>query len=418
MEEFQLEVKNDLTMKLLHYFVTIEGYNPVILRGVTDEIWLEKVDSEYKFIRIVSKPIKNQEQYEEDINKSNKIRQRLAIKTFSIEARLINIYIDLNKKININQTKKITIVAPLTHNKFNQQKNLVREFGNIDKQLEHKETGKDLFIKITNDINIKNRESLKQNNEIFKPKKPYATYTIITINILIFLAMELFGYGSTNTLTLLEYGAIYTPLVRAGDYYRLFTSIFLHIGIVHLFFNNYALYLIGKQVETFYGHIKFLIIYIFSGLLGSLLSITFNTGISAGASGAIFGLLGATLYFGYHYRMFLQNFLKKQIIPVILINLAIGFMISGINNYAHIGGLIGGIVISMIVGIKYKTKKFEQINALAASIILIGFLGYLSFFYNDVYRNKEFDNTIIEYYKITNQPEKAETYEAKVTKFD
>ena len=112
--------------------------------------------------------------------------------------------------------------------------------------------------------------------------------------------------------------------------------------------------------------------------MGSLLSITIKGGtISIGASGAIFGLMGSLLYFGYHYRLYLSNTLTTQIVPVILINLFLGFSMNGIDNAAHIGGLIGGYLATMIVGIKYKSTKRETINGLIVYSLLIAFLVYV-----------------------------------------
>lgn len=106
-----------------------------------------------------------------------------------------------------------------------------------------------------------------------------------------------FGKGSYDNLTLLKFGANLDILVKNGDYYRLLTCAFLHIGIMHLLLNMYALYVIGPQVESFYGKFKFIIIYIISAISGSMLFIAFSHNvISAGASGAIFGLLGSLLY--------------------------------------------------------------------------------------------------------------------------
>ena len=105
----------------------------------------------------------------------------------------------------------------------------------------------------------------------------------------------------------------------------------------------------------------------------------FTDGISAGASGAIFGLLGSMLYFGYHYRVYLEGVLKSQIIPLIVANLLIGFLGSGIDNAAHIGGLVGGVLISMAVGVKYKSTNSEKTNGIVMSIILFAFLVYMAF---------------------------------------
>lgn len=143
----------------------------------------------------------------------------------------------------------------------------------------------------------------------------------------------------------------------------------------------YSLYIIGPQLESFFGKIKFITIYIISGICGNLLSMLFlaDNNVSVGASGAIFGLMGALVYFGYHYRVYLGGVIKSQIIPLIVINLLIGYLSSGINNIAHIGGLIGGILISIAVGVKYKSNTSDRINGIVMSTIFIGFLIYMIF---------------------------------------
>ena len=112
------------------------------------------------------------------------------------------------------------------------------------------------------------------------------------------------------------------------ELFRLISSIFLHGGIFHLLCNMYSLYILGPQLESFFGKTKFVVIYIISGVIGNLLSMTFlqDGVVSVGASGAIFGLLGALLYFGYHYRVYLGGVIKSQILPILFINLAIGFL--------------------------------------------------------------------------------------------
>ena len=107
------------------------------------------------------------------------------------------------------------------------------------------------------------------------------------------------------------------------------------------------------------------------------MSIVFSGNVSAGASGAIFGLLGSLLYFGYNYRVYLGSVLKSQIIPLIILNLGLGFFIGGIDNAAHIGGLIGGALATIAVGLKHKTSTFERINGVIILLIYIVFLGYM-----------------------------------------
>jgi rhomboid protease GluP len=192
--------------------------------------------------------------------------------------------------------------------------------------------------------------------------------------------MYILGKGSTDTNTLLSFGANYGPLVKTGEVYRLLTSAFLHIGLVHLLFNMYALYVVGSQLENFLGKWKVLIVYLVSAITGGMLSIVFSTSISAGASGAIFGLLGSLLYFGYHYRVYLGNVLIKQIIPLIILNIAMGFLLPGVDNAAHIGGLVGGLLITMALGVNEKSTKLERINGLIVLILYIAFMSFMIFF--------------------------------------
>ncbi|MCR4661785.1 MAG: rhomboid family intramembrane serine protease, partial [Clostridia bacterium] len=176
---------------------------------------------------------------------------------------------------------------------------------------------------------------------------------------------------------LVKFGALHKLLVLDGEIYRLITSMFLHIGVIHLLFNIYVLYVIGSQIENFYGKVKYLIIYFISGIIGGLFSCVLSNSLSAGASGAIFGLLGSLLYFGYNYRVFLGNVLKSQIIPLIIINLGLDLLMPNIDIWAHIGGLIGGFLISMAVGVKYKSTKQDKINGIILTTILTSFMIFL-----------------------------------------
>ena len=144
----------------------------------------------------------------------------------------------------------------------------------------------------------------------------------------------------------------------------------------------YALYVLGIQLENFFGKTRFAIIYLFSAITGNLLSLVFADPnvVSIGASGAIFGLFGSLLYFGYYYRVYLGTVLRTQIVPVILINLLFGIVTPGIDNAAHIGGLIGGVFISMGIGVKFKSTKSDMINGMIVSTLYLLFLIYMGFF--------------------------------------
>lgn len=372
---------DEIVMKLLHYFITEKGYNPIVLHGAKDEIWLENLNSDYKIVRIVSNYIHNNEQFDFDLFKTKKIVKKIQKTTFSLNMNALSIFINLGENVNIKETyRNIDIVNLKEFDDIKQYKTVMEVFPDIIKKSKIKEKGMELFFKLTSEINKKNEQEGIKAEEIFKPKKPIITVSLIIINVIVFILMYILGKGSQDAFTLIKFGVFQKDLILGGEYYRLITSAFLHIGIFHLLFNCYALYIIGRQLESFLGKIKFLIIYLVSALCGSLMSMIFPISISAGASGAIFGLLGSLLYFGYNYRVYLGTVLKSQIIPLILINLIFGFMVSGINNAAHIGGLIGGILITMSLGIKYKSKKSEQINGIVLLSLFLGFLIYMGFF--------------------------------------
>ncbi len=372
---------DEIVMKLLHYFITEKGYNPIVLHGAKDEIWLENLNSDYKIVRIVSNYIHNNEQFDFDLFKTKKIVKKIQKTTFSLNMNALSIFINLGENVNIKETyRNIDIVNLKEFDDIKQYKTVMEVFPDIIKKSKIKEKGMELFFKLTSEINKKNEQEGIKAEEIFKPKKPIITVSLIIINVIVFILMYILGKDSQDAFTLIKFGAFQKDLILGGEYYRLITSAFLHIGIFHLLFNCYALYVIGRQLESFLGKIKFLIIYLVSALCGSLMSMIFPISISAGASGAIFGLLGSLLYFGYNYRVYLGTVLKSQIIPLILINLIFGFMVSGINNAAHIGGLIGGILITMSLGIKYKSKKSEQINGIVLLSLFLGFLIYMGFF--------------------------------------
>ena len=380
---FNVLNKNDeMVMSLVHYFITEENYTPIVVKGVKDEIWLENLEGPYRIIRINSNYIHNDEQYQFDLFKTKKVMEQIRKKTLSLSMNTLNIFINLNDRVQIKENEKnISSIQIHDIDEILKNKNIIQIFPKIKNKLIKDKEGIDLIVNVTNDINAKTVEDNKVFTKIFEPKKMIITPILIALCVLVFISMYIWGNGSENTITLLLFGANFRPLVQAGEIWRLATSMFLHIGIIHLVVNMYSLYIIGKQLESFLGRWKFLIVYLGSGILGSFLSVVVHSSISAGASGAIFGLLGSLLYFGYHYRLYLGTVLRTQIIPVIIINLLIGFMVPGIDNFCHIGGLVGGYLLTMILGVPGKTRKSDRINGSIVLVLLVAFLSYMLFGY-------------------------------------
>lgn len=382
--------KNDeIVMKLLHYFITIQGYNPVIIHGAKDEIWLENNTADYKIIRIVSNYIHNDEQLDFDIFRTKQILKKIRRKMFSVNMETLSIFVNLSDNVDLDSKNfdnikcaKVNTVDDLSKYSF-----IINTFPNILEIDNVKEEGIELFIKLTNDINRKNLEESKKAEDVFSIKKPIITYTIMVICTILYILTSLYSssFIEQKLSVLYDFGGLvnFDMLNRNPfELYRLVSSVFLHGSILHFLCNMISLYVIGSQLESFFGKVKYTIIFILSGVIGNLLTLIFlqNGVITIGASGAIFGLLGALLYFGYHYRVYLSGVMRTQIIPIIILNLFIGVVSQGINNFAHIGGLIGGFLVAKTVGVKYKSSKFDMINGLIMTLIFIAFLVYIVFF--------------------------------------
>ncbi|MFD2925971.1 rhomboid family intramembrane serine protease [Halobacillus naozhouensis] len=194
---------------------------------------------------------------------------------------------------------------------------------------------------------------------LFTYGKPLLTYVLLAVNILMYLFIEFTG-SSTSIITLIEYGAKYNPAIVSGEWWRILSSMFLHIGTLHLLMNMLALYYLGTAVERIYGTFRFTWIYFMAGIFGGIASFMLNPQVAAGASGAIFGLFGALLYFGVHHKRLFFRTMGYNLFVVIGINIAFGLLVPQVDNGAHMGGLIGGFIASAICNLPKKRQWFLQ----------------------------------------------------------
>ena len=196
----------------------------------------------------------------------------------------------------------------------------------------------------------------------------WLTNVILALNIILFVLLSIFSSnGIINAVlngasidTLIFFGAKYNDFIVRGQYWRLLTPIFLHIGIVHLLFNEYALAIFGREVENLFGTVRFAAIYLLTGMFGSLASLTFTIAVSAGASGAIFGIIGAMMAFLLRNREMLgergrQHF--RTLLIMIGLNLFLGVTVPGIDNFGHMGGLFSGIILGAILSPTYMIRQ-------------------------------------------------------------
>lgn len=194
-------------------------------------------------------------------------------------------------------------------------------------------------------------------------KRSWVNGTLIVLNVIYFLYLEIAG-SSENSLFMIQHGAMYTPLVlEYGEYYRLLTSIFMHFGINHIVNNMLVLFILGDNLERALGKVKYLIFYLFCGVGANLVSMFVGMNhsiqtVGAGASGAIFGVIGGLLYVVGVNKGRLEDLSSRQLVIMILFSLYFGFTSSGVDNVAHVAGLVIGMLLAAVFYRKPKGMVF------------------------------------------------------------
>lgn len=202
------------------------------------------------------------------------------------------------------------------------------------------------------------------------------TIGLIAIMVLIYGAMTLVG-GSTNVNVLITFGAKLNALIQQGEWWRLVTPMFLHIGFTHILMNMITLYFVGMQIEAAFGHTRFLVLFLVAGVGGNVASFCFSNSLSAGASTAIFGLFGAFMMLG---ESFWQNPVIRQLtqtfLAFVVMNILFDLFAPEIDLAGHLGGLAAGFLVAYSLDVP-RIGKVRTIKRVVATIVLIGGLVWL-----------------------------------------
>ncbi|WP_064091501.1 rhomboid family intramembrane serine protease [Rossellomorea aquimaris] len=370
---------NYLFWKVAYYLVESKGYRILNISSNQQEIWLENtVEKDAGVIRIIQKDLDWSNWVRRDIELTSmngeKIRKSLGKRHLSVK----NIYISTFPPVDEHHT---LFDSPVSFKKTTVQSLLVqgdKSFESLNEDSVFKNGKWELPEEVMEENVewIKGRalassaDKIQKEKQLFERGKPFFTYLFIGIQMLMFILLELNG-GSQNPQTLIKFGAKYNPLIIEGEWWRFITPVFLHIGLLHLFMNTLALFYLGTAVEKIFGRTRFILLYLFSGVTGSIASFVFTPNLSAGASGAIFGCFGALLYFGVLYPKVFFRTMGMNIITVILLNLILGFTIPGIDNAGHIGGLVGGFLAAGMISVPNVFRPIRQFFILVITVVVL-----------------------------------------------
>lgn len=363
------------------------GYG-VIQAGESGEIWLEAPDkSSYDLVRLYKHDIDFRQEMARDIEEQAERVEQVRKQLGRRKMKLLNVFFSAEAPVDDWEEiaekpfeKGPVLVDPAIVRGTMLHDDLQAVFPSFRAEecteardsFEDAQMARERFLSLV----LKQEEQRKNEAAVFQNGKPIFTYVFIALQVLMFFLLELNG-GSTNTQTLVSFGAKENSLIAAGEWWRLLTPIVLHIGIAHLAFNTLALWSVGTAVERMYGSGRFLLIYLAAGITGSIASFVFSPYPSAGASGAIFGCLGALLYVALSNRKMFLRTIGTNIIVIIIINLGFGFAVSNIDNSGHIGGLIGGFFAAAALGLP-KAGAFGKrlLSAVLLIALAAGFLYY------------------------------------------
>ncbi|MEH7224562.1 rhomboid family intramembrane serine protease [Bacillus sp. JJ1566] len=379
------------------------GYRILQLSKSNNEIWLEGTQkNKPRIIRILRHDLDWSNWMQRDMEITAGRLEQLRKRLFARKLEALNIYITTYPPVDdwkyrldsplVAGTKGLTTLHTVLIDSDQKDTGLqeVSKFVHTEFDLDDS-----IYIDVETIETIKHEvitvanKRISSEKEIFQNGKPFFTYILIAIQLIMFAVLELHG-GSTNTETLLKYGAKENFRILNGEWWRFFTPMILHIGFIHLLMNTFALYYLGAEVERLYGKLRFLLIYVFAGFVGSLASFVFNANISAGASGAIFGCFGALLFFGTAYPSLFFRTMGPNVIGIIIINLVLGFMIPGIDNSGHIGGLVGGFLAASIVHLPKRKEFAKRLGGLVVTIATVGALFYVGYVVQPHSENPQF----------------------------
>ncbi|WP_400242381.1 rhomboid family intramembrane serine protease [Niallia sp. JL1B1071] len=384
-----MEIEPYKYWRIIHFLIMECHYNVIYLSKNYQEIWIEgkKNGGNTPIIRLFQMDLDWSNWLSRDMERTvlnaERIRRTLRKRSLKVESVYITTFPPVDSYDHLvnqsfNSTEKKVQINTILLDRSVQEWEIAGRKINLNVIPDTAEERDNQIQSYKETILALIKQNEKEERQLLNFGKPFISYLFIVFQVIMFFLMEGSG-GSTNSETLVKWGAKVNYLIAVGEWWRLITPIFLHIGFLHLVMNSFALYYVGPLIERIFGNSRFFIIYLFAGFSGVFASYLFSPSLSAGASGAIFGCFGALLYFAWQFPKLFFRVMGWNVIIIIIINLIFGFTIQGIDNAGHIGGLVGGFLATAIVNFPKKKSWKIQLGALLITLLLIGIgIGYTS----------------------------------------
>lgn len=375
--------------QLALYFVSKFNYRIVEVKNLNNEIWL--CNKKHKTYPIIRLSINTTDEPESHIQLQQKIKNSI-VTTLNCNNNYLDIHIRNNEKA-IND--KMVVIDENYYDGID----VTSYFPDIKKQIHMvKDQGSEMNRILNEFKNINNGAKKKSIFDNIK-KGPYVTYIVALICVLVYLiSLYFYRYTDNSSEVAIIIGGYYKIFVVAGQWWRIFTAGFVHVDVFHLLVNMLSLISLGRLLENYYGHIKFLIVLLVGIVFGNLFLFALNDNIVAvGISGGLYALLACLAMYIYNTKMYKIPAVMHNVIYIFLVNLMINLLPS-IGYYAHLGGFIAGILLAFIFTKNSNWVSLKN-NTIIVGIILCIVLGYkcmTNTFINTLYAKS--DMTVIDTY--------------------
>ena len=352
--------------QLALYFVSKFNYRIVEVKNLNNEIWL--CNKKHKTYPIIRLSINTTDEPESHIQLQQKIKNSI-VTTLNCNNNYLDIHIRNNEKA-IND--KMVVIDENYYDGID----VTSYFPDIKKQIHMvKDQGSEMNRILNEFKNINNGAKKKSIFDSIK-KGPYVTYIVALICVLVYLiSLYFYRYTDNSSEVAIIIGGYYKIFVVAGQWWRIFTAGFVHVDVFHLLVNMLSLISLGRLLENYYGHIKFLIVLLVGIVFGNLFLFALNDNIVAvGISGGLYALLACLAMYIYNTKMYKIPAVMHNVIYIFLVNLMINLLPS-IGYYAHLGGFIAGILLAFIFTKNSNWVSLKN-NTIIVGIILCIVLGY------------------------------------------